>query len=194
MTPFTTSEVISSSIQHPAPASLSCPVHYRAALASARIAPSRADRRADSCAIEKEKKTTWNPSRHRPTHQCRRPFYASLFGDMILSAAACRSSASRENLCTAHPLVFTCPLERLGLRPDLEEKRRDAHELPLAAWREKCSLIIICLWAPQCMSTRRICTSSLQDKREMERVRWGGQCCNKDDKTGLASFSFLSGR
>lgn len=111
---------------------------------------------------------------------------------MILSAAACRSSASRENLCTAHPLVFTCPLERLGLRPDLEEKRRDAHELPLAAWREKCSLIIISLWAPHCMSTRRICTSSLQDKREMERVRWGGQCCNKDDKTGLASFSFLS--
>lgn len=128
------------------------------------------------------------------TDQCRRPFYASLFGDMILSAAACRSSASRENLCTAHPLVFTCPLERLGLRPDLEEKRRDAHELPLAAWREKCSLSIISLWAPQCMSTRRICTSSLQDKREMERVRWGGQCCNKDDKTGLASFSFLSGR
>lgn len=35
----------------------------------------------------------------------------------------------------------------------------------------------------------------LQDKREiMERVRWGEQCCNKDDKTGMASFSFLSGK
>lgn len=92
--------------------------------------------------------------------------------------------------------MFTCPLERLGLRPDLEEKRRGAHELPLAAWREKCSLIIYYLFMGSALHEhQKDLHVLLQDKREiMERVRWGEQCCNKDDKTGLASFSFLSGK